>query len=665
FMKKKTALFTPHEKTFFAVAIVLGVSFISTSLVSVAFSPRVSTAQAVPRDRGILTEWIRPGAQGGYREWTPTPPDAGDDHFSLINEEACDKNETYVATRVANQRELYRVDLAAVPDGATISEIELDFCASNDVAGAKKENGVMVALYRFNNGRLFEGRKAAVSGVEPGRFPLAQWRNLRLVKNATSSLEVGMRLSGGLLGARVSRVAARVRYTPRVVPAAPTNLRADNGNGMTTLQWQDNAQNEQGFKIDYTTQGLDGPWVQLVRTERNVRSYQHRNPPVGIARYRVIAFDNQGDSDAAMTSGLLTIALDTDVAPAAPSLVNVGTADYLLGAVKLRAQDEDQVVASFQVTLEGVHASANDVRNVRVFLDDGAVPLVSTPQLNATATGGVFSWLAPDKLFEIQNGAERTLRFVADIAPAGFAKLGDDVRIDIDQAVHVTSVGKMSGAHPIQSLLSNNAIAHTIQPFTVTVAEAIPAYPASNLEANVSTGTLLAKFKILNSGPVAITTTQFKIYNDGSCTFASVGYRNRSCSGGNVHYALKTSDENADNTSYLISGAATHQSGMEDSIVWKKFDGTLAQSDKLVIGGGRYRTFGVYISSTIAGFARDSRWQFMVGVEGDMTFSVVESVLGYDANLDGDRFDVIGNTSTTGLRMRGRPSLPSVTDKQD
>ena len=366
------------------------------------------------------------------------------------------------------------------------------------------------------------------------------------------------------------------------------------------------------------------------------------------------------------TGGTLRIALDTAVAPAVNSLVNVGQADYTLGAVTLKAEDETQKITALQINIEGTAASSTDVTNVRVYLDGAATPLVSAVSMNqhtgwTSSNGGLVSWSSPDKLFEIEKDQTRKLKFVANIAGAGSARVGNDIRLDVDQTYHVTSTGKQTNTSASRSLLSNNGITHTIQPFSVVVSEASPAYPASNIQANVSTGTLLAKFKLLNNGPVSITTTRFKIFNNGACTFDSIG--TSTCNAEATDYSLKSSAENSDSTSNLVSGIETNE--YAGSITWMTFDNTMVEGTNVTIAGGRYRTLGVYISGTTDGYAAGSNWQFSVSTEGDVTFAVNESNLGYDADTDGISgvSDAIGNTSTTGLKARGKPSLPAVTDQ--
>ena len=344
-MKNDTPLFGHHEKVMFVAALVLGLSFISMQLVSVALAPRVSVAQAVPPDDAVYTNWVRPQAQGSYSEWTPTPPDAGNAHFFLVSEAVCDKNNTYVATRVIGKTELYAVSLAGVPNGATINDIEVDLCASNDGVDAAKPAGMLAALYRFSGGPIAEGKEAEVMGTEPGKFALATWSNLKLVKTAGSTFEVGMRLTGGTLGARVSRVAVRVRYTPNII-APPTSLHADNLNGTTTVVWQDNADNEQGYSVEFSSTTLSGPWRELARTGTNIRSYQHRNIPRDRTwHYRVRAYNAYGYSSYSNTDA----AVYATVLPANPN--NISAAFSEDGQVTVTWNDNSNNEETFTIQL--------------------------------------------------------------------------------------------------------------------------------------------------------------------------------------------------------------------------------------------------------------------------------------------------------------------------
>ncbi|OGL89067.1 hypothetical protein A3H75_01450 [Candidatus Uhrbacteria bacterium RIFCSPLOWO2_02_FULL_51_9] len=525
---------------------------------------------------------------------------------------------------------------------ATLDITDVAMAASGSYKIVSGTNGALIGKYTLNASSGGEDARANSLVISLGMGgnsgdTVADWTNLRLYRVGDDGTETLVTTSNNTDTGGATNTFTFT--TPQVIPKSDSDgvefrLRANlAGSGVSALMIS-------RFTVHATSADVVGNTTGNSVTE---------------------AVSGQGTGINTVTGGTLKIALDTTVAPAINALVNAGQTDYTLGAVTLKAEDETQKVTGLELQLEGTSASSTDVRNVRVYLDGASTALVSGVSMLRTEgdSGGYIIWLSPDKLFEIEQGATRKLKFVADVSGTGIARLGNDIRLDLDQSFHVTSTGKFTNTTATRTLLSNNAITHTIQPFTVTVAEASPAYPASNLEANVSTGTLLAKFKITNSGAVSITTTQLKIFNNGSCTFDSIG--TSTCNANDTDFSLKTSAENSDATSNLVSGTETNE--YAGSITWKTFDATMVEGANVTITGGRYRTYGVYISGTTDGYAAGSNWQFSVSTEGDVTYTVAESSMGYDGNTDGDQIDAIGNTSSTGLKARGKPSLPAVTDK--
>lgn len=71
------------------------------------------------------------------------------------------------------------------------------------------------------------------------------------------------------------------------VPAAPSNLTATATAGVVTLNWVDNSNNEDGFRVERKSGGI---WTALPVTLPNVRTYLD-TPGNGQFQYRVSAFD--------------------------------------------------------------------------------------------------------------------------------------------------------------------------------------------------------------------------------------------------------------------------------------------------------------------------------------------------------------------------------------
>ena len=79
------------------------------------------------------------------------------------------------------------------------------------------------------------------------------------------------------------------------VPAAPSNLTATVNGKTVTLLWQDNSDNEQGFKVERVRKGLTD-WAQIGTTGANVVTYPDANRPKGTWQYRVRAYNSSGPS---------------------------------------------------------------------------------------------------------------------------------------------------------------------------------------------------------------------------------------------------------------------------------------------------------------------------------------------------------------------------------
>jgi len=96
------------------------------------------------------------------------------------------------------------------------------------------------------------------------------------------------------------------------VPAAPTNLVVTPGGGGNILVWQDNSNNETGFRIEVSTNG-GASWSTLDTVPQNTTFYEHSPLAVETAYlYRVFAFNGAGSSSPSNTAGAHS-------RPAAPS----------------------------------------------------------------------------------------------------------------------------------------------------------------------------------------------------------------------------------------------------------------------------------------------------------------------------------------------------------
>jgi hypothetical protein len=79
------------------------------------------------------------------------------------------------------------------------------------------------------------------------------------------------------------------------LPTAPSNLNAEPGDGVVTITWSDNADNEDGFRVERRVDG--GSWSEIATPGQNEESYTDNGVTNGTTYdYRVRAFGNGGES---------------------------------------------------------------------------------------------------------------------------------------------------------------------------------------------------------------------------------------------------------------------------------------------------------------------------------------------------------------------------------
>ena len=116
-----------------------------------------------------------------------------------------------------------------------------------------------------------------------------------------------------------------------LVPNAPTNLVATTiSSSQINLTWQDNSDNEQGFKIERKTP-IDESFVQIATVNANVTSYSDTGLSPGMVYYyRVKAYNEFGDSDYSNMFAAVTFA---DL-PTADKTIALFTTYYQEGLIK-------------------------------------------------------------------------------------------------------------------------------------------------------------------------------------------------------------------------------------------------------------------------------------------------------------------------------------------
>lgn len=239
-------------------------------------------------------------ADGFYQQWTPS---SGTAHYSLVNESPCDGNTTYNSTNAVGNRDSYVANLAQVPSGAQITQIDITPCAAKNKSGPG--NSTMNVFYRLAGVQSADAGNYALSGTSPTDLAASSFTGLSVIRGVSTSLELGAVLSSGTKGARLSRIYAVVTYTPL---AAPSSLTASAPSpSEVDLAWNDNSTFEDGFSIERRNVTASSTFAVLATTTANVTSFNDTSVASGTTYdYRVRAFDIGGSSGYSNTAEITT-----------------------------------------------------------------------------------------------------------------------------------------------------------------------------------------------------------------------------------------------------------------------------------------------------------------------------------------------------------------------
>ena len=236
---------------------------------------------------------ILPTSNGTYLQWTPS---TGTTHYTLVDESTCNGTSDYNSTNTVGSRDSYDTSLASVPNGSTVTAIEITPCASRNKAGGG--SATMNVFYRYNGMDSADAGNYTLTGATPTQLAATAFSGLSLVKGSASTLQIGAILSAGTKGARLSRIAVVVTYTPL---SAPSNLTAVASGMDTVLNWTDNATNEDGFKIERHNSATT-TFSEIVSVGADTATYTDPGLASDTYVYRVRAFNSGGFSGYSSTA---------------------------------------------------------------------------------------------------------------------------------------------------------------------------------------------------------------------------------------------------------------------------------------------------------------------------------------------------------------------------
>jgi glucose/arabinose dehydrogenase len=205
-----------------------------------------------------------------------------------------------------------------------------------------------------------------------------------------STLRVGLAVTSHLDGSLATGVFDNVTVVgpaPPTPPSAPSGLTTTGGSGQIRLDWVDNANNEDGFKIERKL-AVDPvtSFAQIATVAANTTTHTDSPLAAGTYSYRVRAYNAAGDSAySAAIDGVAT----APSGPVAPS--NLGATVAGGNAATLTWTDNSSNETGFQVQKKVgagsfVAITPNKAANTTTHLDSGLVPGTYTYRVIALGT---------------------------------------------------------------------------------------------------------------------------------------------------------------------------------------------------------------------------------------------------------------------------------------
>ncbi len=243
------------------------------------------------------TATLLPAGEGTNLAWTPS---TGSTHYTMVDESSCNGTADYVSETTVGDRDSYTVSLATIPNNAVITNIALTPCASRNSGGGG--SATLNVFYRFNGTASADaGAYSLPTGTTPVTLVATNFSSLSLVKNSSSTLQVGAVYTAGTKGVRLSHMATVITY--ETLPSAPTSLSTFVSSSTSALLvWTDIANNETGFKVERSTDNVN--FTQIGTKGVNATSYTDLNPGTGTFYYKVRAYNVVGNSGYTNTSSI-------------------------------------------------------------------------------------------------------------------------------------------------------------------------------------------------------------------------------------------------------------------------------------------------------------------------------------------------------------------------
>src|SRR5262249_46814461 len=148
----------------------------AVSLVMLSFSSPVFASSTAP---------LLPTSDGNYTQWTPS---TGTSHFANVDETPCNGTTDYNSTTTVGSRDSYGVSLSSVPNGATITQIDVQPCAGRSANGGASDP-VMNVFYRTGGANSADAGSYSLTATNVVDLATTSFSSLSITKGSGTSLE--------------------------------------------------------------------------------------------------------------------------------------------------------------------------------------------------------------------------------------------------------------------------------------------------------------------------------------------------------------------------------------------------------------------------------------------------------------------------------------------
>ena len=167
------------------------------------------------------TTALTPTSDGNYTQWNPN---TGSNHYAVVDEASCNGNTDFNRETSVGGRDSYGINLSSIPNGATITQIDITPCVSKNTSGGT--NTTFNVFYRLNGADSADAGSYSLSTTTPSLQSTTSYSGLSISKSGGTTLEIGGVFTAGNRGAKLSQISAVITYfvPPTVITSGASSI---------------------------------------------------------------------------------------------------------------------------------------------------------------------------------------------------------------------------------------------------------------------------------------------------------------------------------------------------------------------------------------------------------------------------------------------------------